>query len=71
VHALGHFLEQCLRKFSVRWVLGEVNGNEKFFGFGVYIANVNTALVGEEDPVALCQDLLAGRFSQWGRATVM
>jgi hypothetical protein len=30
-----------------------VDWNKDLFGFGIYIANINTTLVGEEDPIAL------------------
>lgn len=51
--ALGDVLEQGLCDFVVRGVLLEVDGDEDLFGFGVDIADVDAALVGEEDPVAL------------------
>jgi hypothetical protein len=33
--------------------LREVNSDEDLLGFGIDIANVNTAFMSEEDPIAL------------------
>ena len=53
VHALGHVLQQAGRDLVVAGVLLEIDGDEQLLGFGVDIADVDTALVVEEDPVTL------------------
>ena len=49
----GNFLKQGRGDLFVGWILGEVDGYEDFLGFGIDIANINTTLVCEEDPVTL------------------
>jgi hypothetical protein len=63
VHTLGDFLEECGSNLVVGGILCEIDGNEEFFGFGINVTNVNTALVREEDPVAL--ETLALDFLDW------
>jgi len=53
VNALGDLLEESGSNLLVGRVLGQVDGNQELLSLGVDIANVNTTLVGEEDPVAL------------------
>jgi hypothetical protein len=53
VHALGHLAQKCRGNGFVGGVLVEVDGNEKLFSLLVNIANVDTTLVSEEDPVTL------------------
>jgi len=50
---LGDFAEQGFGDFLVGWVVGEVDGDEELFGFGIDIADVDTSFVSEEDPVTL------------------
>jgi hypothetical protein len=53
VHALGHLLEQGGCKLGVGRILGQVDGDEELLCFGINVTDVDTALVCEEDPVAL------------------
>ena len=53
MHALWHLLQQGRGDLFVGWILGEVNRDEKLLSFCVNIADIDTALMGEEDPVAL------------------
>jgi hypothetical protein len=39
--------------------LSEVDRNEKLLSLLIYITNVNTTFVGEEDPVTLKKGMLA------------
>ena len=45
--AFRNLLQQCSGYFGVRWILGEINGNEKLFGFSIDITDIYTALMGE------------------------
>lgn len=54
MQALGDVLEEGGRDLVVRRVFRQVDGNQQLLGLCVDVANVNTALVREEDPVALC-----------------
>lgn len=51
--ALGDVLQQCGGNLVVGRVVLQVDGDEQLLGFGVDIADVDPALVGEEDVVAL------------------
>ena len=51
--ARGNLAQQGGGNLLVRGVLCEVDGDEELLRLGVDIANINTTLVGEEDPVAL------------------
>ncbi len=51
--ALGHLLQQGGGDLLVGGVLCEVDGDEELLGLGVDIADINTTLVGEQNPVAL------------------
>ena len=42
----------------VGWILGEVNRDEELLSLCVDIADIDTALVGKEDPVALLMEKL-------------
>lgn len=53
VDALGHLLQKSLGNNIVGRILRKVDGDEKLLGFFVYIANIDTTLVCEENPVAL------------------
>jgi hypothetical protein len=56
VHALGHVLEKSFCKVLVRRKFLEVDWDQDLFGFFVDITNINTTLVGEENPIALRSD---------------
>jgi hypothetical protein len=56
VNTFGNLLEQDLGNLFVGRVLGKVYGDEELLGFRIDIAYVNTALVGEEDPIALLEE---------------
>jgi len=53
VHALGDLAQKSLGDGLVGGVLLEVDGDEKLFSLLVDITNIDTTLVGEEDPVTL------------------
>ena len=63
MHTLGNLLQQTGGNLSVGRVLLEVDGNEELLSLLVNITNVDTTLVGEEDPVTLkrnCQSSKVG-----------
>ena len=51
--ALGHLLEKCIGNLCIGRVFLQVNWDQELFCLRIDIANVDTAFVGEEDPVAL------------------
>ena len=51
--AFRNLLQQRSGYFGVRGILGEINGNEKLFGFSIDITDIYTTLMGEQNPVAL------------------
>lgn len=53
MYALGDFLQEGRGNFLVRGVLLEVDGNEKLLSLLINITNIDTTLMGEEDPVTL------------------
>lgn len=53
VHTLGNLLEESGSNLLVRRELLEVDGNEELLSLLVDITNVNTTLVGEENPITL------------------
>jgi hypothetical protein len=53
VNALGDVLEERGGDLLVGRVLSKIDGNQKLLSLLVDITNINTTLVGEEDPVAL------------------
>jgi hypothetical protein len=53
VDALGDLLEQGGGNLVVGGILLEVDGDEELLSLLVDITNIDTTLVGEEDPVAL------------------
>jgi hypothetical protein len=53
VDALRDLLQKSRGNFIVGRELGEVDGNEKLLGLLIDITDVDTTLVGEEDPIAL------------------
>jgi hypothetical protein len=53
VDTLGNLLEKSSGNLLVGGVLSEVDGNQELLSLGVNITDINTTLVGEEDPVAL------------------
>lgn len=53
MHTLGDLLQESSSNFLVRGVLLEIDWDEELLSFLVDIADVNTTLVGEEDPIAL------------------
>lgn len=59
VDTLGDLAQQSRGNLLVGGVLREVNGDEKLLSLLVDITNIDTTLVGEEDPVALRNDSLA------------
>lgn len=53
MHTLGNLLEESGSNLLVRRELLEVDGNEELLSLLVDITNVNTTLVGEENPITL------------------
>lgn len=53
MHTLGNLVKQGGGDHLVGWVLLGVNGNEQLLGLGVDIADIDTTLMCEENPVAL------------------
>lgn len=53
VDTLGDLVQEGLGDFLVGGVVLQVDGNEQLFSLSVDITNVDTTLVGEEDPVTL------------------
>ena len=45
--AFRNLLQQRSGYFGVRWILGEINGNEKLFGFSIDLTDIYTTLMGE------------------------
>ena len=61
VDTLRNLLQESCGKLFVRGVLRKVNGNENLLGFGIDITNINTALVCEENPIALKRETWLAR----------
>ncbi len=57
MYTLGNLLQESGGDLLVRGVLLEVNGNEKLLSLLVDITNIDTTLVGEEDPVTLSEQV--------------
>ena len=53
MHALGDLAQKRLGDGLVGGILLEVDGNEELLSLLVDIADIDTTLVGEEDPVTL------------------
>jgi hypothetical protein len=53
VDTRGDLLQESGSNLLVGGVLLEVDGNEKLLSLLVDIANIDTTLVGEENPIAL------------------
>lgn len=53
MQALGDVLEERRGNLLVRRVFRQVDGDQQLLSLCVDIANINTTLVGEENPVAL------------------
>jgi len=53
VDTLRDLLQECGGDLLVRGVLLQVDGNEELFSLLIDIANIDTTLVGEKDPIAL------------------
>jgi hypothetical protein len=53
VHALGDLAQKRLGNGLVGRVLLEVDGDEELLSLLVDVADIDTTLVGEEDPVTL------------------
>lgn len=53
VDALGDFLEEGRCDLFVGGVLLQVNGDEELLSLLIYVANIDTALVCEQDPITL------------------
>jgi hypothetical protein len=53
VHALGDLAQKRLGDSLIGGVFFEVDGDEELLSLLVDVANINTTLVGKEDPVTL------------------
>ena len=53
MYTLGDLLQESSGNLLVGRVLLEVDGDEQLLSLLVDVADIDTALVGEEDPVAL------------------
>jgi hypothetical protein len=53
VNALGYLAQESRSNLLVRGVVLQVHGDKKLLGLRINITNVDTTLVGEEDPVTL------------------
>jgi hypothetical protein len=53
VDALWHLLQERSSNLLVGGVLGEVDRDEELLSLRIDVTNINTTLVGEENPVAL------------------
>jgi hypothetical protein len=56
VNTLGNLLQESGSDLLVRRVLLQVDGDEKLLSLLVDITNIDTTLVGEEDPITLKRD---------------
>lgn len=59
VDTLWHLLQKGSSNLLVGWELGKVDRDEKLLSLLIDIADIDTTLVGEEDPVALLASMLA------------
>ena len=60
--AVRNLLQQCSGYFGIRWILGQVNGNQKLLSFSIDITDIYTTLIGEENPVTLYIACQLGAF---------
>jgi len=65
VDTLGHLAQECLCDDLVGWIVGQVDGNEELLSLLIDIANIDTTLVGEEDPVALKRKVSQSSEPDW------
>lgn len=56
---LGHLLQESARDLDVGRVFREIDWDENLLRLGVDITNINTTLVGKENPIALSPSLSA------------
>jgi len=62
VYALGDLLEKCGSDLIVGWILCEIDRDQEFLCLCIDIADVNTTLMSEINPVALLLEWLAFNF---------
>lgn len=62
---LRNLLQKSGSDLLVRGVLLEVDGNEKLLSLLVDITNIDTTLVGEEDPITLSGNVSDGSGFDW------
>jgi hypothetical protein len=70
VYTLGNLLQESGGDLLVRGVLLQVDGNEKLLSLLVDITDIDTTLVGEEDPVTLSGQVsgeIGNRLTRWRR----
>jgi hypothetical protein len=53
VNACGDLAQECGSNLLVGGVVLKVDGNEKLLSLSIDVTDVDTTLVGEEDPVTL------------------
>ena len=57
MYALGDLLEKGAGDHLVRGVLAKINGNKELLSLLIDIADINTTLVSEEDPITLSENV--------------
>jgi hypothetical protein len=70
VYTLGNLLQESGGDLLVRGVLLQVDGNEELLSLLVDITDIDTTLVGEEDPVTLSGPVsgeIGNRLTRWRR----
>jgi hypothetical protein len=70
VYTLGNLLQESGGDLLVRGVLLQVDGNEELLSLLVDITDIDTTLVGEEDPVTLSGQVsgeIGNRLTRWRR----
>lgn len=65
MHTLRHLFQKGGGDDLVGGIFPEVDGDEQLLSLLVDIADIDTALVGEEDPVALSRRSVVGSDDDW------
>lgn len=53
VNTFGNLLEKCGCYLVIRWVFGEIDGDEQLCSFCVDVANIYATFICEQYPIAL------------------
>lgn len=62
MNALWHLLQESCGNLVVRWVLSKIDRDEELLSLLIDIADIDTALVCEENPIALYTKLVRRGF---------